>query len=32
MKRLFSFILSLIALVPLIIYAWWPEEEVQPKG
>jgi len=29
MKRLFAFIVSLFALVPLIIYAWWPEEEVK---
>jgi hypothetical protein len=27
MKKTFTFILSLVALVPLIIYAWWPEAE-----
>jgi hypothetical protein len=27
MKRPFSFILSLLALVPLLIYAWWPEAD-----
>jgi len=27
MKKLFSFFLSLVALVPLIVYAWWPESE-----
>jgi hypothetical protein len=27
MKRVLTFILSLIALIPLIIYAWWPETD-----
>ncbi len=27
MKRLFTFLFSLIALIPLMIYAWWPEAE-----
>lgn len=27
MRKLFSFLFSLIALVPLIVYAWWPEGE-----
>ena len=27
MKRIFTFFLSLIALVPLIVYAWWPEPD-----
>ena len=27
MKKIITFFLSLIALVPLIIYAWWPEAE-----
>lgn len=27
MRKLFSFLLSLVALVPLIVYAWWPEGE-----
>lgn len=25
MRRMFKFLLSLLALIPLIIYAWWPE-------
>jgi hypothetical protein len=29
MKRIFSFFVSLVALVPLIIYAWWPEEDLK---
>ena len=29
MKRFFTFCLSLFALIPLIIYAWWPEEELK---
>lgn len=27
MKRVLTFILSLLALIPLIVYAWWPETE-----
>ena len=27
MKRTFFFLLSLIAMIPLIIYAWWPGTE-----
>ncbi len=29
MKRLFANFLSFIALIPLIVYAWWPEEEIK---
>lgn len=29
MKRFFSFLLSFFALIPLVIYAWWPGEEVK---
>ncbi len=27
MKRILTFFVSLFALVPLILYAWWPETE-----
>jgi hypothetical protein len=27
MKRILTFFLSLFALIPLIVYAWWPETE-----
>jgi hypothetical protein len=27
MRRILAFFISLIALIPLIIYAWWPETE-----
>ena len=27
MRKFLSFLLSLVALIPLIIYAWWPETE-----
>jgi hypothetical protein len=29
MKRVLSFFMALFALVPLIIYAYWPEEELK---
>ncbi|PQV61109.1 hypothetical protein SAMN05444410_105209 [Hydrobacter penzbergensis] len=27
MKSIFAFILSLLALVSMIVYAWWPESK-----
>lgn len=27
MARVFKFLFSLAALIPLVIYAWWPEPE-----
>ncbi len=27
MARVFKFLFSLVALIPLVIYAWWPEPE-----
>jgi hypothetical protein len=27
MKKIFSSAFSVLALIPLIIYAWWPEAE-----
>jgi hypothetical protein len=27
MRKVLSFFVSLFALIPLIIYAWWPETE-----
>lgn len=27
MKRLFKFGISIFALIPVMIYAWWPETE-----
>ena len=29
MKRFFTFCLTILALIPLLIYAWWPEEELK---
>ncbi len=28
MKRIIRFFVSIFALVPVIIYAWWPDEDL----